>query len=57
MSYSINYQWPPVQFISEQLPQLLDDVPFTMQTWVLHDVAPVHSSHNIMQYLDNHYPG
>jgi hypothetical protein len=38
-----------LQFMSEQLPQLLDDVPLAAwQTmWLLHGGAPVHSSHDV----------
>jgi hypothetical protein len=53
------YELPPrlsgasyLQFISEQLPQLPDDVSLaTRQTmWVLHDGAPAHSSRDVMRY-------
>jgi hypothetical protein len=38
--------------------QLWDDIKLSMpQTlWVLHNGAPAHSSHNVMQYLGSHYP-
>jgi hypothetical protein len=45
------------QLLSEELPQLLDDVPLTpMQTMrVLHDWPPAHSSRDVIRYTDSHW--
>jgi hypothetical protein len=42
----------------EELLKLLDDVPLTVQQimWSMHDAAPVHSTHDIKQFLESHYP-
>jgi hypothetical protein len=60
------YDLPPqlsgtscLQFLSEQLSQLLDDLLLEMQrkVWVVHDGAPANSSRNVIRYLVSHYPG
>jgi hypothetical protein len=47
-----------LKFLTEELPQLLKDVPVTTRQtmWFVHDEAPSHFTRDVEQFLDSHCP-